>query len=193
MALILAAVTPHGHTGPLVNRLLYGHDTLPHNTSKDRPHGQACKETARSAQVPHNILGRANQLWRRDHPRESYGGSYKAIDPKLHFDQELGLIMSTAIASHLLRARNKISALKPTFQTVNSRTNYNTDSTASLTTMSSLPVIHKTDTDWQLEDPHAELLSQETTVNNPVCGAGNLSQDTLREHFSSTGTQTFNM
>ena len=140
MALIPAMMIPHGQTGPLLNRLLYVHDMPPHNTFKDRPHVQTCKQTARSARVPHNILGRANQLWRRDHPREFYGGLHKVMDPKSCFDQELGLVMSTAIASHLLRAHGKNIALKPTLQTDISRTDYDTDSTAFVTTISSLGV-----------------------------------------------------
>jgi hypothetical protein len=135
LALIPVAITPHGHTSPLFNRLLYGHDTEPHTTFKDKPYANMCEESARSTKVPHNMLGRANFIWRTAHPQEFYGGSYKARDPRTHFDQSLGLIMSTSIASHLLRAHKRVRTLQPT------RINPDDDtvSTTSVTTASSSP------------------------------------------------------
>ena len=46
-------------------------------------------------------------LWRYAHPDTSYSGSYHAMSPRRWFDHELGLITTTAIASHLIRAHNK--------------------------------------------------------------------------------------
>ena len=107
MMLIPAAFSSHCHTGPLLNRLMYGHDTEPHRTFKNRPNANTCKDYARSSRDPHDILGRANHVWRASHSHKFYGGSYKAMDPRTHFDQSLGLIMSTAISSHLLRVHKR--------------------------------------------------------------------------------------
>ena len=60
------------------------------------------------------MLGRANHIWRASYPHEFYGGSYKTMDPHTHFDQSLGLIMSTAIASHLLRVHKQIRTIRTT-------------------------------------------------------------------------------
>ena len=42
-----------------------------------------------------------------------YRGSYQAMDPLAHFDQQLGLIISTSVSSHLLRRDNKNKPLPP--------------------------------------------------------------------------------
>ena len=67
----------------------------------------------RSAVVPHGILRRANDIWRQEHPDSFYGGSHKAMDPATYFDQQLGLVISTAVSSHLLRAHNKNKSGRP--------------------------------------------------------------------------------
>ena len=46
-----------------------------------------------------NMLGRANYIWRMNHPRESFGGFYEAMITRTHFDQSLGLVVSTSICS----------------------------------------------------------------------------------------------
>ena len=51
-----AAITPHGHTSPLFNRPLYGHNTEPHRIFRDRPKTSICKDSERCTRVPHNIL-----------------------------------------------------------------------------------------------------------------------------------------
>ena len=163
LALIPVAVTPHGHTSPLFNRLLYGHDTEPHTTFKNKPCANTCEESARSTKVPHNMLGRANYIWRTTHPQEFYGGSYKAMDPRTHFDQTLGLIMSTSITSHLLRAHKRVRTLQPTRMTPDD----DTVSTTSVTTATTSPT-------------HTEQEPRSTTE-----GQHNPSQDTLGEHFPS--------
>ena len=112
MILIPASITPHGHTGPLLNRFLYDHNTTPHNMYKNRPNDQRCEESARSTKAPHDILGRANQIWRNTNPQHSFSGSYKAMDPRTHLDQCFGLVMSALRTSHLLRAHTKVNTLK---------------------------------------------------------------------------------
>ena len=58
-------------------------------------------------------MKRANDLWRHEHPDASYSGSYRAMTPESWFDHEFGLITSSAIASHILRAYNKTNKSKP--------------------------------------------------------------------------------
>ena len=56
VVLIPAAFSPHGHTGPLFNRLIYGHGTEPHRIFTNRPNANICEGSARSSRVPHDIL-----------------------------------------------------------------------------------------------------------------------------------------
>jgi hypothetical protein len=104
MALLPIAISPHGHLGSLFERFLYGRDPMPIPKYKsNRPNGLAAAKLASSSRnVPRGVLKRANEIWRTEHPDTYYGNSYKAMDPRTYFDQELGLIISTAISSHLL-------------------------------------------------------------------------------------------
>ena len=54
-------------------------------------------------------------MWRAEQPDTSYSGSFHAMTPSRWFDQEFGLITSSAIASHILRAHNK-NRSKPAVQ-----------------------------------------------------------------------------
>ena len=167
MVLIPTAITPHGHTSPLFNRFMYGDDTKPHPTFKDRPNANICDERARNSKVPHDILGRANYIWRTKHPKEFYGGSYKAMNPRTHFDQSFRLVISTSIASHLLKAHKRVCTLQPT--------RINPDDDTATTVTASTTSLFSTNTD-------SEHPSQ--TTPNAVAKPQNLSQDTLGEHFS---------
>ena len=114
MALLPFAISPHGHLGSLAEQFLYGYDPLPSpEFAADRPNALEAARICRSRVVPHGILDRANKIWRQEHPDSFYGGSYKATDPKTHFDQQLGLVISTAISSHLLRAHAKNQSKHP--------------------------------------------------------------------------------
>ena len=114
MALLPFAISPHGHLGSLAEQFLYGYDPLPLSEfAADRPNALMAARICRSRVVPHGILDRANKIWRQEHPDSFYGGSYKATDPKTHFDQQLGLVISTAISSHLLRAHAKNQSKHP--------------------------------------------------------------------------------
>ena len=84
----------------------------PHRIFRDRPNATICEESARSTKVPHNMLGRANFIWRITCAHGFFGGSYKATNPRTHFDQSFGLAMLTSIASHLLRAHNRVHTLR---------------------------------------------------------------------------------
>ena len=74
---------------------------------KKRINAPAAYRLASSLKTPWGVLKRANDLWRHEHPDTSYSGSYRAMTPESWFDHELGLITSSAIASHILRAYNK--------------------------------------------------------------------------------------
>ena len=68
---------------------------------------------ATSSKVPRGVLKRANDIWHEQHPSEFYGGSYKTMDPWTYFDQKLGLIISSALSSHLLLAHSKNKSKQP--------------------------------------------------------------------------------
>ena len=56
MVLVPATFTPHGHTGPLFNRLIHGHNTEPLRIFRNRPNANICEDSARSFRVPHDML-----------------------------------------------------------------------------------------------------------------------------------------
>ena len=108
-ALLPVAISPHGRVGSLFNRFLYGTDPLPppklgKHYGKERVHGAAAERLSRSHKVPRNVLGVADQIWRRQNPETMYGRHYTAVDPSAHFEQQFGLVISKAIASHILYA-----------------------------------------------------------------------------------------
>ena len=108
MGFIPIAISPHGRTSGLFNRHMYGTPVAPcPEFDKKRIHAPAAYRLAASNKVPWNVLQRADDLWRHEHPNTSYSGSYHAMSPRRWFDHELGLITSSAIASHLIRAHNK--------------------------------------------------------------------------------------
>ena len=53
------------------------------------------------------ILVRANDIWRTQHPDEFYGYSYRAMDPRTYAQQQLGLILTTAFSNQISRAHGK--------------------------------------------------------------------------------------
>ena len=178
MALIPAAVTPHGHTIPLFNRLLYGSGVEPHTTFKNKPHTQQCERIARSTSVPHGILPRANHLWKFNNPTKSYGGTYKAIDPQSYFNQDLGVVMSTAVSSHLLRADDKISNFKPTPCSETKGCRCDPDNSDCMYGPTS-------SNDGLSFCANAELSDLSQTHHTRWCGTKMIPfQDTLSEHFS---------
>lgn len=114
-----SAVSPHAHgrIGSLFESFLYRTDR--HHPSKiflpNIRHANTATTLASTRKVPHTVLPRANDLWRRfnsDGTHYDYDGSCKLLqsprpDPFSYFDfdQDLGLIISTATAasSHILR------------------------------------------------------------------------------------------
>ena len=114
MGLIPIAISPFGRTSSLYNRHMYGTDAMPcPEFDKKRINAPAAYRLASSLKTPWGVLKRANDLWRHEHPDTSYSGSYRAMTPESWFDHEFGLITSSAIASHILRAYNKNKSTPP--------------------------------------------------------------------------------
>ena len=118
------------------NRLMYGHDTEPHQTFENRPNANICEDSTQSSRVPHDILGRSNHIWRTSHPHDFYGGFHKSMDPRTYFGQSLRLVMSTATASHLLRVHKQIRSTR----TAHTSPDDGTASTASTSATVSRPL-----------------------------------------------------
>ena len=116
MALLPISVSPHGHLGSIIERFLYDKDPVPlleDDFMDGAVQAAAAARVAISPKVPHGLLPRADKIWRATHPTSPYSGSHHATSPSRHFDQELGLVISTAISSHLLRAYDKNAKLRP--------------------------------------------------------------------------------
>lgn len=109
-ALIPITVNEFGEFGSLFNKFLYGTPALPLPAfdEETQRNAKSMAQIARSNKVPHGVLPRANAIWKKEHPDEFYGYSYKAMDPMTWAEQQLGLITSTAIANHILRAHGKV-------------------------------------------------------------------------------------
>ena len=106
--LIPTAVSPHGTTGSLFDRFMYGTDPLPlPNYDDDHKHAAAADRVARDFDTPRGILKVANEIWRSANPDIFYGDYYKTMDPWTHFQQKFGLAISKGISAHLHRAYNK--------------------------------------------------------------------------------------
>ena len=82
------------------------------NFTENEKYAKKNAKLARSTKVPHSVLHRANEIWRK-HENQFYGHSYKAIDPLTYAEQQLGLITTTAIANHILRAHNDVKSRPP--------------------------------------------------------------------------------
>ena len=93
------------------------------------------------------------------------------MDPHTHFDQSLGLVMSTAIASHSLRVHKRIR----TTLTVRTSLDDNTALTNSTSTTNFTPTAAE-------EPPPPQV--------NTDDGTSDLSQETVSEHFRDTDGPT---
>ena len=118
MGFIPFAVSPGGHIGGLGSALLYGNDPLPCPEFKRRDktkcvNAEAAYKLACSTKMPHGILRRANDIWKRKNPNLSFSGSYKAMDPMSWCNQQLGLVTCNVVSSHLIRAHGKNRTKRP--------------------------------------------------------------------------------
>ncbi|KAK1733817.1 SGNH/GDSL hydrolase family protein [Skeletonema marinoi] len=68
------------------------------------PHALKMANRASSDEVPSNILERANDIWRRQHPTENFGLSYKSPDPSTYYTQQFGRDICFATGSAGLEA-----------------------------------------------------------------------------------------
>ena len=97
MGFIPIAVSPHGKTSSLWDRHMYGTPAMDcPDFAKGRPEAAAAYRLADSLKVPWGVLKRANDIWRHEHEGCSFGGSYHAMTPEAWFDQEFGLVTSSA-------------------------------------------------------------------------------------------------
>ena len=114
MVLCPISVSPHGHTGYLFEHFLHGTEPFPaDNFPESRPHAKRADQLVQSIKMPHGILARANTVWNQHYPNTFYGDSYCTMNPESYFKQNLGLVISTSISSHSLRAHNKLRHSKP--------------------------------------------------------------------------------
>ena len=110
-ALIPITVTEFGQFGSLFERFLFDKEAMKiPNFRKNQKNAKRAAALARSTKVPFGILKRANEIWRTEHSDEFYGFSYKAMDPLSYAEQQLGIIATTAIANHILRAYRKVKS-----------------------------------------------------------------------------------
>ena len=108
------AVGPHGTLGSIARQFLCGTPAPPIDDFPDnRPHASAAVRVVSSRVIPSGTLPRADALLRKHHPESFFGGSYKSIHPSTYFEQQLGLVISTAISSHLLLAHEYIRNKSP--------------------------------------------------------------------------------
>ena len=108
MQLIPFAISPLGLFGPTINRFLYGKTIDSNNihniNATTFPHTLKMANRASSNEVPSNILERANDIWRRQHPTENFGLSYKSPDPSTYYTQQFGRDVCFATGSAGLEA-----------------------------------------------------------------------------------------
>jgi len=108
MQLIPFAISPLGLFGPTMNRFLYGKTIDSNNIHNIKattfPHALKMANRASSDEVPSNILERANDIWRRQHPTENFGLSYKSPDPSTYYTQQFGRDICFATGSAGLEA-----------------------------------------------------------------------------------------
>jgi len=85
------AISPLGLFGPTMDHFLYGVEPIPHHIDKNTfPHAYNMAKQSISTAVPSDILHRANEVWRTQHPNKFFGGSYKSHDPLTYVTQQFG-------------------------------------------------------------------------------------------------------
>ena len=98
------AVGPHGEFGSLFRRFLEADKTLEFAPfPQDRPNAHLAAQRAISTKTPFDVLGKADQNWKRTHKDALFGRSYTAAIPSVWANQQLGLITQTHTATHILQ------------------------------------------------------------------------------------------
>ena len=103
--LIPLAVSPDGDIGPMYKWFLFGTPMSdPYTFPNTRTQANKMYTRAMSHPSPHNIIGLATANWKKSkRPSSSpfYGHSYTAPTPKEWYLQEIGRVISDAIALHI--------------------------------------------------------------------------------------------
>eukprot|EP00985_Skeletonema_marinoi_P025442 scaffold18741_cov158-Skeletonema_marinoi.AAC.3 len=122
MQLIPFAISPLGLFGPTVNRFLYGKTIDSNNihniNANTFPHARKMANRASSTEVPSIILERANDIWRRQHPTENFGLSYKSPDPSTYYTQQFGRVVCFANGSAGLSRSHLLTRRRPLDQVI---------------------------------------------------------------------------
>ena len=109
-ALLPAAISPYGKMGNIIERFMFGTETLPFPSfGPSKPQAKKAFELATSINTPNGILQQATKLWREDHPGETYGSTYHAMDPLTSANQQLGQLVCVANGTHILDAIDKMN------------------------------------------------------------------------------------
>ena len=103
------AVGPNGEFGSLSRRFLEGYNALPlPEFPSDRPNAKLAAQRSISTKTPFDVLGKANEHWKRSHGDSLFGGTYTAPTPSIWANQQLGLITQTHIANHIKTSLTKL-------------------------------------------------------------------------------------
>ena len=103
-----------------MNHFLYGVEPIPHRIDKNTfPHAYNMAKQSISTAVPSDILHRANEVWRTQHPNKFFGGSYKSPDPLTYVTQQFGREVcftngSSGLAAISLLGRGPMPKSSPT-------------------------------------------------------------------------------
>jgi hypothetical protein len=106
--LIPAAVSPYGRWGPMFHNFLFG--KLTHRQKKfrlNRPNATRMYHRSIAHPCPIGIVPLAHATWKKEKPKSQlfYGNSHTVPTPKEYLLQELGLVLSNAIAIHIRHAK----------------------------------------------------------------------------------------
>jgi hypothetical protein len=101
-AFIPIAVGPFGEFGSLFRRFIENHNILPlPQFPNDRPNATKAAKIATNFRTPYNILGKADDKWKINHPNTLFDGSYHAGLPSIWANQKLGLATVTHLSNHI--------------------------------------------------------------------------------------------
>ena len=68
------------------------------NFAKGCTQAAAAYRMASSKKVPRGVLTQVADIWRNKHRDVAYGDTWKAMDPLSHYNQQVGLLISTSIS-----------------------------------------------------------------------------------------------
>jgi hypothetical protein len=128
--LIPFAITPNGMFGPIINKFLYGTDaTIPNIDRTKFPAAYNMAARAISTKVPSGILPLADAIWKKQHPNQLYGGSWKCPLPSTYAEQEFSRMTCFANGSYGLDAIQQMNGSPSPERTRRVCTTNNSDTT----------------------------------------------------------------